>query len=168
MVTWIVVSVLNSSHRMGHSFKMVNDRARKVVGWICFILSAMSMMRFVFASVEHLVTEALELVILVLFATDAVSFGFFGPAKHALKYLQVELRSLCSGFVPLLKTSRLCAVVSLVLHFFSGAVVSVGVTFSDHLAHIVCDLREPVRSVGDLVWVDFKSLKVALDVLDEL
>lgn len=116
-------------------------------------------MLLVLASVEHGVSEALDLVLHVQLGSDAVSLDL--SSEHIVEDLHVLFGSVRAvlGFD---------TVVSLELHLLGGSVVSISVALLDELAAVALDLFKPVGGVRNLIGDDLKSLQVTENILDKL
>ena len=120
---------------MCHTFDGVDDGAGEVIRWVRLELLSGPMVRDVFSTVEHWVTQTLDLVLHVELRPDAVVLVLAG--KHALEQTHILLW----GVVTCL---RIHTCISLVLHFFSGQVVRVGLSLLNELLHIVLKHLEVV------------------------
>ena len=91
MITTIVIGVLYSSHCMSDSLQVIHNGAREMIGWICFVFGTVTMVSDIeLASIKNLVSETLELVVLILFTTNTVPLCLFGTVEHVFKHFKVE------------------------------------------------------------------------------
>ena len=137
----------------------VNDRAGEIVCWICLEAISSSVMRDVLSSVEDWIAQALDLILHVELGADAV--GRLLALNHALKEFQIFLHCVLS-------VDGLLTGISFLLHLLGGRVVSICLSLSDKLSHVVLEHLKVVRGESDLVWSDSKSLQIAHNILLKL
>ena len=131
----ITIPILDCPQCVCHSFDGVDDGACEVIRWVRLELLSGPMVRDVFSTVEHWVTQTLDLVLHVELRPDAVVLVLAG--KHALEQTHVLLWCVVTCL-------RIHTSISLVLHFFSGQVVRICLSLLNELLHIVLKHLEVV------------------------
>jgi len=145
MVEVVPVSLLVGTHAVGHILQTVHDRGRKVLDGLGLLLRTKAIVRFIHTSLEHWVSHALVLVLLVDLGPDAVLLVL------ALQECIENAECLFLGHVPVLRFSADHAFLP---HLLLRGVVRVGQVEFDESAHPVLDLVELVAGEGDPVGED--------------
>ncbi|KAH3670728.1 hypothetical protein OGAPHI_001243 [Ogataea philodendri] len=154
LVLDVSVSVLDSSQCVSDSLYSINNRNTEVVSRVHLPLGTSTVVRSQVASVDNRVSQSLVQSTVVNLGSQTVLQTFLGTVLHLFsEHAQVLLNgSISSG--------RLDTVHSFGSHLLQRSVVTVRLSFLDHLDGKVVHLIEIIGRIGDLVTFNAQQLQI--------